>query len=135
MQNWSRSGEADFENYKYRVKLAASQWFTPDSPREPGRDLGGTVTLAKDIVASLQENETFNGFTVERRATRTFFLPAIVVRDEPIPEEMTNEVAIQSLALGPQYDMFISFASKPEATLFNLTFRGGGVSVGFDGIN
>jgi hypothetical protein len=135
LQTWSRSGSADFENFKFRVKLSPTQWFTPGSPREPGHDLGGEVSIVKDIANAVAENETFQAYTVERRATRTFFVPEIVIRDEIIPEHYTGEVTIQQLALGPQYDMFISFGSKAEATLFNLTFRGGGVSVGFDGIN
>lgn len=135
MTSWSRSGNSDFESFKFRVKLSPIQWHTTNSDRDPGHDTGGEIHLIKDIFKAIKEHETFDGFTIERRATRTMFLPKIVVVDEVIPEDLTTPQAIAQLAQGPQYDIFISFATKGEAALFNLTFKGGGVSVGYDGIN
>lgn len=134
MTTWTRNGnEADFV---FHVKLGPNQWTTvhPDGVDRPAHDMGGEITLISEIANSIKENENFKGFQVARRATRTFFLPQIVVKDEVLPAELSTEKAIQALALGPQYDVFVSFATKEEVTLFKLSFRDG-VNVGFNGIN
>lgn len=135
MTTWSRNGNTDVE-LNFHVKLGANQWTTvnPDGVERPAHDLGGDVTLINEIARSIKENENFHAFKVARRATRTFFLPQIVVREEVLPEELCTEKTIQALSLGPQYDIFVSFGSKEEVTLFKLSFRDG-VNVGFGGIN
>lgn len=135
MTTWSRSGNANFEQFKHRVKLSSSQWTTINKNGErPGYDHGGPLHLVGDIFKEMKSNESFKAFSVERRATRTMFVPEIIVKDEPLPAHMITEQGIAALAQGPQYDMFISFDSKDEAALFKLSFSGG-VVVGHGGIN
>ena len=134
MTTWTRDGkEAEFT---FHVKLGPNQWTSvhPDGVDRPAHDMGGEINFVSDIVRAIKENENFKGFQVARRATRTFFLPEIVVKDEVLPEHLCMEKTIQALALGPQYDIFVSFATKEEVTLFKLSFRDG-VNVGFGGIN
>lgn len=135
MTTWSRNGDANFSEFKHRVKLTSHQWSTINQNGEkPGYDLGGPLHLVRGIFDSIKSNESFNAFTLERRATKTMFFPEILVKDEPLPEHLTTAQAVQGLSMGPQYDIFISFATKEEMTLFKLSFSGN-VNVGFDGVN
>lgn len=135
MTSWSRTGDDNFEDFNFRVKLTSQQWTTnSERGEQPGYDFGGPVHLVKDIFRAIQADETFKAFHLERRATRTMFIPEITINGEVLPDTLTSEQNIRGLALGPQYDMFISFNTKEEMTMFKLTFSGG-VGVGFQGIN
>lgn len=135
LTTWSRTGVVDAEQLTFRVKLSPQQWTTVNAQGErPGYDHGGDVGLIGDIFNAVRQNENFSCFSVDRRASKTTFLPEIIVKDEVLPEHMTTPKAIQALGLGTQYDVYISFPSKEEMTLFKLSFSGG-VNVGFQGIN
>lgn len=134
MTSWTRNGIETPSTHNFAVKLTSSQWTTINNGERAGYDTGGPLHLVGDIFAAIKENDNFKSFVVGRRATRTMFVPEILIEGEMLPEYMTTAQRIGRLGLGPQYDMFISFSSKEEATLFKLSFRGD-VNVGFQGIN
>ncbi len=136
MTTWARTGSADFDAFEFRVKLGTTMWTCvhADGQDRQGQDHGGEVNVIREIAHAMAGNENFNAYRVDRRAVKTFFTPQIVVRDETLPETLTDGKTIQSLALGPQYDIFISFGTKEEMTMFKLSFRDG-VNVGYSGLN
>lgn len=128
---WSREKQTSTpESFGVHVKLSASQWVTEGG--QPGYDKGGKLNLIEPIFKAIKEHGSFNEFIVARRAVNTMFLPEIVLANEILPDHMTTAAAIGAIGQGTQYDMYISFKTKDEATLFKLTFRGG-VDIGFAG--
>lgn len=135
MASWTRNNSEDVNSYNFHVKLTPAQWTTVGPQGEiAGQDHGGELKLIPGIFEQIKNNTTYSGFVVDRRATRSFFVPMIIVKNERVPDELTSPAAIGAMSLGPQYDMFISFGTKEEAALFKMSFSGG-VNVGFGGIN
>jgi len=137
MTTWTRDGSAiDISAHTFHVKLTPHQWLTPAGGQQtnPGYDKGGELTLIREIDESIRETESFTSYVVSRRASRTMFSPEILAEGDALPEYMCTEHRLGGLGLGPQYDMYVSFTTKEQATMFKLSFRGD-VGVGFSGIN
>lgn len=132
MTTWTHDGSAiDLTTHTFHVKLTAHQWSTAG---QTGYEKGGPVVLVDDIDQTLRTSGSYKSFVVARRATRTLFAPEILAKHDILSEVLCTPQRIAGLGLGPHYDMFVSFTSKEEATLFKLSFRGD-VGVGFSGIN
>lgn len=136
MTTWSRTGSADFDNFGFHIRLGTTMWTSvhADGQDRSGQDEGGEIAFIREIAEAIKDNENFNAYVVSRRATKTFFTPEIVVNGEALPESLVDPKSIRALALGPQYDIFVSFATKEEMTMFKLSFRDG-VNLGYGGLN
>jgi hypothetical protein len=132
---WSRNNEKlNFESFGFHVKLDNSLWATSNMGRpHSGYDHGGEIIPNPGMLSGIEKNKLFNAFIVTRRAVAPIFTSDIILEEEILPDELTVQDVISTIGLGTQYDMFISFATQSEATIFSMSFSNG-VDVGFSGL-
>lgn len=119
-------------DFPFNVKLQLSQWMTKSvhGQESIGFDIGGPVTIVKALEDKIAKNENIGDYVVGRVVEKTMFSPHILIEGDKLPEELCTTETLATLKFGTVYNIYISFQTEDEATMFQLS-NASSVSIDF----